>query len=167
MLLVLRPFRTGDYIQCGTVAGTVREIGLVSTLLTTPEGIAVSAPNGTLWGAPITNYSRNPNRRLDVAVDVAYSDSIDAGLRALLGAAAAEPRLLAEPAPAAMATALGESAVTLTLRVWTKREDYWNVRFALIRATKLAIQDAGLTIPFPQRDVHVVPDLVPAPPEPR
>lgn len=154
-ILFLRPIRTGEYIQCGAVAGTVEEIGLFATRLRTFDGLFVSAPNAMLCGAPLTNYSRNPTRRLDVPVSISYGDSIDTGLRTLMETAAREPRLLPDPAPRAFVASLDDSGVALTLRVWVPREVFFDVKFDLSRALKLAVEEAGLTIPFPQRDVHL------------
>ena len=154
-LLFLRPIGTDDYVQCGEIAGTIERIGLFSTQLRTFDGLFVNTPNSILCNAPLTNYSRNQTRRLDVPIGISYADSIDAGLRALLDVAAKEPRLLDTPEPAAFVSKLDDSSVVLTLRVWVRREDFFPVKFDLTRATKLAIEAAGLTIPFPQRDVHL------------
>ncbi len=155
LLIVWRPFQLGDFIQCGDVSGTVEDIGLFATRLRTPEGICVDAPNAVFWNKSVTNYSANPTRRLDIPVGISYADSIDAGLRALLETAKSDGRVLADPAPAALVTGMDDSAVVLTLRVWLPREVYWAAKFDLTRAVKLAIEAAGLTIPFPQRDVHI------------
>ena len=165
-ILLLRPFATGDYIQSGTLAGTAAEIGLFATRLKTFDGLFVNVPNGALCNTPLTNFSRNPTRRLDVPVGISYSDSVDAGLRALLKLASEEKRLLDDPAPQALVSSLDDSSVTLVLRVWVRREDYWPVRNDLTRAIKLAVEAAGLTIPFPQRDVHLIPAKAEAEPRP-
>ena len=154
-LLFLRPIRTGDYVQCGSVAGTVQDIGLFSTLLKTFDGLFVSAPNSLLCNAPLTNYTMNSTRRIDIPVSISYRDSIDTGLRVLMKCAADEPRLLQDPEPRAFVSKLDDSGVVLTLRVWVPREVYFDVLFDATRAIKLAIEKAGLTIPFPQRDVHL------------
>ncbi len=154
-LLFLRPIRTGDYIQCGNVAGTVQDIGLFTTLLKTFDGLFVSAPNSFLCNAPLTNYTMNATRRMDLPVSISYRDSIDTGLRVLMKCAAEEERLLQDPAPRAFVSKLDDSGVVLTLRVWVPREVYFDVLFDATRAIKLAIEAAGLTIPFPQRDVHL------------
>ncbi len=109
---------------------------------------------------PKTTHSRYPTRRLDVSVGISYADSMDTGLRALLEVASKEERLLANPAPSAFVSKLDESAVVLTLRAWVARADYFPTMFDLTRAVKLAVEEAGLTIPFPQRDVHL--DQAPA-----
>lgn len=155
LLIFERPIKVGDFVQCGTMSGTVEDIGLFATRLRAPDGVCVSAPNSAFWSLPISNFSVNPSRRLDIPVSISYSDSMDAGIRALLDLAATEKRLLPDPAPAAMVSSLDDSAVTLTLRVWVSRQDYWAVRFDLTRAAKLAVEAAGLTIPFPQRVVHI------------
>lgn len=157
-LLFLRPIRTGDYVKCGDIAGTVQDIGLFTTRLKTFDGLFVSAPNSVLCNAPLTNYTFNTTRRIDIPISISYRDSIDAGLRALMECAAAESRLLEDPAPQSFVSKLDESGVVLTLRVWVPRELYFDVLFDMTRAVKLAIEAAGLTIPFPQRDVHVVGD---------
>ncbi len=154
-LLFLRPIRTGDYVQCGSVAGTVQDIGLFSTLLKTFDGLFVSAPNSLLCNAPLTNSTMNSTRRIDIPVSISYRDSIDTGLRVLLKWAADEPRLLQDPEPRAFVSKLDDSGVVLTLRIWVPREIYFDVLFDATRGVKLAIEDAGLTIPFPQRDVHL------------
>lgn len=154
-IIFLHPFHTGDYIQGGGTAGTVEEIGLFATRLKTFDGLFVCMPNSLLCNTPLTNFSRNATRRLDVSVGISYSDSIDAGLRALLETASAEKRLLTDPPPRAFVAKLDESSVVLTLRSWVARENYFDVLFDLTRDLKLAIESAGLTIPFPQRDVHL------------
>lgn len=154
-IIFLHPFLTGDYIQGGGTAGTVEEIGLFATRLKTFDGLFVCMPNSLLCNTPLTNYSRNATRRLDVSVGISYSDSIDAGLRAILEAAASESRLLPDPPPRAFVAKLDDSAVVLTLRSWVARENYFDVMFDLTRNLKLAVESAGLTIPFPQRDVHL------------
>ena len=155
-ILFLRPISTGDYVQCGSVAGTIERVGLFSTQLRTFDGLFVNTPNSLLCNAPLTNYSRNPVRRLDVSVGISYADSLDTGLKVLLEVASKEERLLSTPAePSAFVAKLDESSVVLTLRAWVARENYFAVLFDLTRAVKLGVEAAGLTIPFPQRDVHL------------
>ena len=153
-LLFLRPIRTGDYIQCADFAGTIQEIGLFATRLKTFDGLFVSAPNSLLCNAPLTNYTFNSSRRIDIPVSISYKDPLDTGLRVLLDCASAESRLLQDPPPRAFVSKLDESGVVLTLRVWVPREVYFDVLFDMTRALKLAVEAAGLTIPFPQRDIH-------------
>lgn len=155
MLLLLRPFRAGDVVSAGSVTGTVTEIGLFTSSFKTADGLNVVSPNSALWNATITNFSRNPTRRMDIAVGIAYDDDIDAAQRALLALAEADERTLKDPAPQTMVTALGDSAVEITLRVWATNGDFWALKFDLTKGAKQAVEAAGCSIPFPQRDVHL------------
>lgn len=156
MLLVLRPFQLGDYIEFGAVGGTVREINLFTSILETVDGLYVSAPNGLVWSNTIKNYTRNGKRRMDVVVGIAYSDSIDSGLKVLQEICRSEPRLLQDPAPQTMVVAMGESSVNLQIRAWSTMADYWPTCWDLTKRIKEELEGVGLTIPFPQRDVHMV-----------
>ena len=157
MLLILRPFRVGDAIECGSVKGSVREINLFATILDTFDGLYVSTPNGGLWGNTIINFTRNGKRRMDIVVGISYSDSIETGLEVLRHIIKTEPRFLKEPEPQAMVIALGDSSINLQLRCWTLVVDYWQTLWELNKRIKEDIEKAGLSIPFPQRDVHLYP----------
>lgn len=165
MLLLLRPFNVGDYVDAGGTAGTVDSIGLFVTELTTFDGIYLAVPNSQLWNCPILNYSRLPARRLDVAVGVSYDDDIETGLAVLLDMMRADERVRAEPEPKSMVMTLGDSAVTLNMRCWVAAADYWPMRFEYQHRVKQALEAAGLSIPFPQRDVHIRSAPPAAPPE--
>ena len=156
MLLILRPFRIGDYIDAEGVAGTVEEIGLFSTELVTFDGLYLVVPNNQIWTKAITNYSRLPTRRLDVGVGIAYSDDIDKALSVLMDLMTGDERVLEDPEPKVMVAELADSSVTLNLRCWTTADDYWDFRFELKKLAKERVEAAGCTIPFPQRDVHVI-----------
>ena len=155
MLLILRPFRAGNVIESGSMLGTVKEIGLFTTILETPDGLYISSPNSSLWGSPIKNFTKNGTRRMDLIVGIAYSDSIDKGFDALQSVIQNEPRFLAEPAPKMMVQAMADSSVNLQLRAWASVENYWDVYWGANKKIKEQIEAAGLTIPFPQRDVHM------------
>lgn len=155
MLLALRPFTIGEYVDADGIAGTIEEIGLLTTRMTTFDGIYRVVPNSNLWNRTITNYSRNPTRRLDLVVGIAYGDDPDAAMKALHEMAQGDQRVLDDPAPQTMVSALGDSAVNVNLRVWTRTEDYWDALWDLTREAKRRIEGAGLSIPFPQRDIHV------------
>lgn len=155
MLLILRPFSAGHFIESGSMSGTVKEVGLFTTLLETPDGLYISSPNSSLWGAPIKNYTKNGTRRMDLIVGIAYSDSIDKGFDVLQSFVQNEPRFLAEPAPKMMVQAMADSSVNLQLRAWASVENYWDVYWGANKKIKEQIEAAGLTIPFPQRDVHL------------
>ncbi len=156
MLLLLRPFSIGDYIECGSTTGTIKEVNIFTTILKTPDGLYVSAPNSSLWGSPIKNYTRNETRRIDVVVGISYGDSIDTGLAVLQDIITSEVRFLADPAPQVMVIALADSSVNLQLRAWASTADYWDLNWSLKRLIKVKIEEAGLTIPFPQTDVHLI-----------
>ncbi len=155
MLLFLRPFKVGDYIDADGIAGTVREIGLFVTELNTSDGIYIAAPNSKIWNATITNYSRLPTRRIALAVGIAYEDDIDRGLKVLGAVVGREKRVLDKPPPKVFVRSLDDSAVTLEIRAWTRRQDYADVLADLTRAVKTACDKAGLSIPYPQTDVHL------------
>ena len=155
MLLILRPFRAGHVIESGSMLGTVKEVGLFTTILETPDGLYISSPNSSLWGSPIKNFTKNGKRRMDLIVGIAYSDSMDKGLDALQSVIQNEPRFLVEPAPKMMVQAMADSSVNLQLRAWASVENYWDVYWSANKKIKEQIEAAGLTIPFPQRDVHL------------
>ncbi len=155
MLLVLRPFRIGDYVDANGNEGTVEEVGLFTTEFTTYDGLYVSVPNSGIWGGRLLNYSRNPNRRHDIIVGISYRDDIDRAQEILLGVIRNDPRVLSEPAePQVLVRELADSSVNLGMRFWTSGDDFWPASFALRKAAKQALDEAGITIPFPQRDVH-------------
>ncbi len=156
MLLFLRPFNVGDYIDVGGVAGTVREIGLFATELQTYDGVYIMLPNTQIFGQAIKNYSRLPTRRVDVEVGVSYGDDVEKALNVAMSVLKANDRALSDPAPQVMVTSLGDSAVNLNLRCWTARGDYWDVFFELHKDVKKKLDAEGITIPFPQRDVHLI-----------
>lgn len=154
MLLILRPFRAGHAIEFGSIRGKVKEIGLFTTILETPEGLYVSSPNSSLWGVPVTNFTQNGKRRMDLIVGISYADSIDEGFAVLQSVVQSEPRFLAEPEPKVMVVAMADSSVNLQLRAWASTDNYWDVYWDNTKKIKEQIEAAGLTIPFPQSDVH-------------
>ncbi len=162
MLLLLRPFKVGDYIDAGGIAGTVDEIGLFTTDMTTYDGVYRSVPNASLWNTSILNYSRLPTRRMDIPVGIAYEDDVEKAMTLLLDHLKQDNRVLSEPAPQVLVTGLGESSVDLSLRCWSERTDFWTLKFELNKNAKLWLDTAGISIPFPQRDVHLIPTLADA-----
>jgi small conductance mechanosensitive channel len=156
MLLWLRPFGVGDYIETSNVAGTVDELGLFCTRITTWDGIFKLVPNSQLWNTTLTNYSRNPTRLVLIEFGIAYEDDVATGRRVLREMAAENPNVLSEPPPAVVPLSLGDSAVVLQLRAWTPNPVFWDTRWALTETGKKRLEAAGITIPFPQRVVHVV-----------
>ena len=156
MLLILRPYKQGDYIDCGSISGTIRQMGLFSTVLKTADGLFVSAPNSVVFGTPIKNYSRNPTRRTDITVGIGYEDSLPEALSVLKEIMMQEPMVLKDPAPEVLVSELADSSVNLTLRYWTASEDYWPAYWTIKAKLKPVIEGAGLNIPFPQRVITFV-----------
>jgi small conductance mechanosensitive channel len=154
MLLVLRPFRVGEYITVGSISGTVLEIGLFATELRTWDGLYVMAPNNQLWNSAVTNFTRNPRRLDECAVGIGYDDDIGLALETLAGLAAADKRVLDDPKPLTYVKELGDSAVLVVLRYWTASPDWWATKVDMLKATKAAFDEKGISIPFPQQDVH-------------
>lgn len=155
VLIVLRPFKVGHFIEFGSTNGTVKEIGLLTTILETPDSLYISAPNSSLWGVPIKNFTRNGTRRLEIVVGISYSDSIDTGFEVFKDIIQYEKRFLVNPAPQMMVQAMADNSVNLQLRAWLLVEDYWTVTWELNKMVKEKFEAAGLVIPFPQRDVHI------------
>ena len=155
LLLFLRPFRVGESIDAGSIAGTVREIGLFSTELQTWDGIYLMVPNSQLASAAILNYSRLPTRRLNLVIGISYTDDIDKTLKVLSELLQNDERILDDPAHQVMVKELAESSVNINLRCWTNRENYWSLRFDLTKQAKQRLDEYDISIPFPQRDVHL------------
>jgi small conductance mechanosensitive channel len=155
MLLFLRPFGVGDYVNANGHEGTIEEIGLFTTEMTTFDGIYQTVPNSGLWGGCIINYTRNPTRRHDIVIGIHYADDIDQAQQVLLDVLHADERVLADPVPLILVRELADSSVNLGMRFWTSADTFWPANFELRKQAKLALDRAGITIPFPQRDVHL------------
>jgi small conductance mechanosensitive channel len=161
MLIILRPYKVGDYVDCGSISGTITEMELFSTVVTTFDGIFISAPNSVIFGTPIKNYSRNERRMANIQVGISYGDSLAEGISILQNLLNSNELILKDPAPAVLVTELADSSVNLTLRYWTTTGNYWTVFWQIKSELKATIEDAGLSIPFPQRVItfaNAVPD---------
>ena len=156
MLLFLRPFNIGNYVDAGGIAGTVVEIGLFNTEIKTRKGLCLIVPNKIIWESPITNFSRNPTRRFDITVGISYGDEVNGATDLLMGLLTGDERILDDPEPLAVVEELGDSAVIINLRAWTRAEDFWAAVWDLKKAIKVEFEVAGYSIPFPQRDIHIV-----------
>jgi small conductance mechanosensitive channel len=156
MLLVFRPFRKGDLIEAAGVTAVVEAISIFTTTLSSLDNVAIVVPNAAVWGQTIRNYAINPTRRIDLAVNIAYSDNIETAMDAIKRVLAADPRVLKDPAPVIAVGELGNSAVNLLVRPWCSKDVYWDLRWDLTRALKEGIDRAGCTIPFQQHDVHLI-----------
>ena len=156
IILLLKPFRVGDYIDSAGVQGTVRNIQIFNTIVETPDKKMVIAPNTDLATKTLINYSRSENRRVDIKVGIAYGESVDNARNALLELAKSYSKVIEEPAPVVVVTALADSAVSLELRVWAKNADYWDTFFYLNQAVYDKLNEKGIQIPFNQMDVHII-----------
>ncbi len=155
MLLLFRPFKVGDVVSAGGTTGKVDEIGLFTTTFDTPDNRRIIVPNASIFGGTIENISHHDTRRVAVAVGTDYGADIDKAREVMLAAAKATENVLADPEPAIVLTGLGGSSIDWSVRVWVNAADYWGVMDALTRNVKVALDDAGIGIPFPQMDVHI------------
>jgi small conductance mechanosensitive channel len=151
MILILRPYRVGDVVEINGHGGTVRSLDLFGTWLSDADNLDIFVPNSKVFGEVIINYSTPGNRRMELNFRIDYADNLDDALGVLLACAKADERILTTPAPDAKVTALGESAVTLTLHAWAPLKDYWDARFDMIKRVKEGLDAAGLSIPYPHQ----------------
>jgi small conductance mechanosensitive channel len=157
LILVLRPYRVGDFIDAAGVAGSVKDIQLFTTVLATPDNVKIMVPNGKIFGDVIKNITGYDTRRVDLVIGIGYSSDIQKAHEVLTKIIKDESRILSDPAPQIAVSELADSSVNLVVRPWVKAGDYWNVRFDLTRKIKEAFDENGIEIPFPQRVVHMMP----------
>ena len=155
MLLIFRPFRVGDYIEAGDISGTVKGVTLFVTELATPDNVRVVAPNARLWGTAVKNYSFHPTRRVDFLLGIAYEDDMDQAIAAVRSVIDADGRALKDPEPMVVVSELAASSVNLTVRIWVNAGDYWPLKFDLTKAFKARLDAEGISIPYPQRSLHI------------
>lgn len=155
MLLVMRPFNVGEAVEIDDVSGVVQEIGLVVTKINTFNNVAIVMPNSNVWGNNIKNYATNSIRRLDMVMGFGYDDNMDKALQVVKEIIDQEDRILDEPEPQIAISELGDSAVSMIVRPWTTTEDFWSTKFDLTKRFKERFDEEGLSIPYPQRDVHL------------
>ncbi len=153
MILVQKPFKVGETVSVGPILATVQAIGLFTTELKQPDGLFVMMPNNELWNKPIINFNRHPVRRFELVVGIGYGDSMEQARNELLALAAADDRILDDPAPVAFVNSLDDSSVGIGLRVWCNTFDYLALSWDLTEAAKAKFDETGITIPFPQREV--------------
>ena len=154
-ILLLKPFRAGDFIKIGDTEGAVQSIGVFYTELTTPDNRHISLPNSNLTNTAIVNFTREGTRRLDITFGVSYEADIDRTIATLRGAVERTRGILEAPAPLIRLTECGDSSLSFMIRVWCRSEDYWNVNWDLLENGKRALDSAGIEIPYPQVDVHM------------
>lgn len=155
MILMMKPYRVGDYISAQGQSGTVREIKLFSTVITTTDNQTIYIPNNAIATAIIDNYTTAEQRRVDWTVGISYGDDVDVARETILAMLAADARILRETAPVVRVAALADSSVNLTVRAWVANADYWDVFFEYNERFYKELPKAGINFPFPQMDVHV------------
>ncbi|ACE85734.1 mechanosensitive ion channel family protein [Cellvibrio japonicus] len=155
MLLIFRPFKAGDFVEAAGTSGNIDKIGIFSTTMHTGDNKQVIIPNGAIYSGNIINYSSLGTRRIDMVFSIGYGDDMKKARNIIADIIAADERILKEPEPLIAVGELGASSVNFYVRPWVKAGDFWPVRFALTEAIKQAFDDNGISIPFPQMDVHL------------
>jgi len=155
LIIAFRPYKVGDFVEGGGVAGTVEEVQIFTTILKSPDNKKIIIPNSQIMNAEIINYSANQTRRLDLTAGCGYDDDLDKVRKVLEEIVAADDRVLAEPATTIGIVELGDSSVNFVVRPWVNGSDYWPVHFAMTEQIKKRFDQEGISIPYPQRDVHV------------
>jgi len=155
MILVFKPFKVGDYINAQGHSGSVKEIQIFNTILKTPDNITIIIPNGGLSTGSMTNYSTEPTRRVDWTIGIAYGDNSDKAKKVIGKLIQADNRIMKDPEPFIAISELADSSVNFAVRAWVKSEDYWAVFFQMNEQVYKTFEKEGLSIPFPQMDVHV------------
>ncbi|MCA9962136.1 MAG: mechanosensitive ion channel [Chloroflexota bacterium] len=155
LLLIFRPFRIGDHVEIADKFGVVEEILIFSTILVTLDNKTITIPNSQVTGAPIVNYSKRGLIRLEMIFGIGYGDDLLKAKQLLMEIVKAEPRIAQDPAPVVAVKELADSSVNFTVRPFVKPADYWSVSFAITEQVKLRFDAEGISIPFPQRDVHL------------
>ena len=155
MLILFKPFSVGDFIDAGGTLGSVKEIQIFNTVLAHPDNRKIVVPNAQITGGIISNFSAIDKRRIDLIFGISYADDMKKAKEVLLKLVTADDRVLKDPAPVVAVSELGDSSVNLVCRPWVKPGDYWAVYFDVVEKGKKALEEAGMSIPFPQRDVHL------------
>lgn len=154
-MIIFKPFKVGDYIEGGGTAGTVEDIEIFHTQLKSPDNRTIIVPNGQIMNDTIVNYSTKGTRRVDMSFGIGYSDDIDQARNAIMEILERDDRVMKDPAPVAPVSELADSSVNFAVRFWTTADDYWSVYFETMEAVKKNFDAENISIPFPQRDVHV------------
>ncbi len=155
MIIIFRPFKIGDYITAGGCSGVVDDIGIFVTLMHTGDNQRIIVPNSAILGGTITNTSALPTRRIDLVIGIGYDDNIGQARDIIMAILQADERILADPEPGVAVAELGDSCINLNVRPWVNSSDYWSVRPYLLEAIKVKLDEAGISIPYPQQDVHM------------
>ena len=155
MLLVFRPFKAGDFVDAAGVSGSVVSIGIFTTIMNTPDNKEIIVPNGAIYSGNITNFSAKPTRRVDMTFGIGYDDDLKKAKAVLEEMLNADERVLKEPKYTVAVGSLGDSSVNIVVRPWVKSSDYWGVLFDFTEQVKLRFDREGISIPYPQMDVHI------------
>ena len=155
LLLILRPFKAGDYVEAAGTAGIVEKISIFSTVMRTPDNKEVTIPNGAIYNDNIINYSARDTRRVDMVFGISYGDDINKAKEVMMTTVKTDERVLAEPEPNVAVSALADSSVNFIVRPWVKTDDYWPVYWDLTEKIKTELEQNGITIPFPQMELHI------------
>jgi len=155
VILIFRPFKVGDFVEAGGAMGTVDSISLFTTTISPVDNRTIIVPNSAITAGNIVNFSNKPVRRVDHVVGIGYDDDIKKAKDVMYDVIAKDLRTLEDPAPLVAVTDLGDSSVNFTVRAWVNSADYWDAYFAIIEEIKLALDANGITIPYPQMDVHM------------
>jgi len=155
LIIVFRPFKVGDFVEAGGATGTVEDVNLFSTIIAPLDNRTVIVPNSAIVGGNITNYSMKENRRVDHVFGIGYDDDLKLAKETLMDMMMNDERVLKDPAPFVAVSELGDSSVNFTTRAWVKTDDYWDVYFEQIEKVKLIFDEKGISIPYPQMDVHM------------
>lgn len=158
MLILFRPFKAGDFVEVAGVSGSIDEVKIFNTCLTTPDNKLVIVPNSQVYADPITNYSALEQRRVDLVFGVGYDDDLKVARRVLTEICEKHPLVLDDPATKVFVKELGASSVDFAVRPWVNTADYWTVYGDLLEEAKVELEAAGCSIPYPQRDVHIFND---------
>lgn len=155
LMIIFKPISLGDFVEAGGVMGVVEEIGIFTTVMKSPDNKKIIVPNAQVMGGTITNFNANKIRRVDLVAGISYDDDIDKAKSVINEILAADERVLKDPAPTVAVVEMADSSVNLVVRPWCTGENYWGVYFGTTEAIKKRFDEADITIPFPQRDVHL------------
>ncbi|MCK5024196.1 MAG: mechanosensitive ion channel [Thermoplasmata archaeon] len=156
MVAITKPFKVGDYVDVAGQSGSVVSVGISITELNTPDNKHIIIPNKAVWGGSIVNYTHHKTRRVDMTTGVSYEDDLDLALKTTMDIVAAHPKVLKTPEPQIVIAEMADSSVNLIIRPWANTSDYWDVFFDLQKSLKEGYDKAGLSIPYPQTDVHMI-----------
>ena len=156
MLIIFKPFKLGDFVNAGGSSGVIEEIQIFNTIMRTGDNQEIIIPNSHIYGGSITNVSARDTRRIDLVIGIGYDDNIGTAKSLIENIISNNSLILAEPAPTIMVLELGESCIDIAVRPWVKTGDYWGVRAELLQTIKETFDEKGISIPYPQRDVHMI-----------